>query len=207
MATVSRELAPVVPVAVPHARVLREAMLLAFMLATAVPFAMRVADVRLAPMATLAALGDQRLFRLLTGSAGLALIGCQFMLPLLRRWGSRHPHARLRVVERLHTLNGAPLLLVVLAHTSGRPGRGVLTWLLTALTAMLLMAQAGQVLKAQLWSRAQPESHPSARDLERNHAANGADGWVHQSGLQLHVSLAVLVLVLTAFHVLSVLYY
>ena len=206
MATVSHELNPAAPVAIPHARVLREAILFAFMLATAVPFAMRVADVRFAPLATLAALSDQRLFRILTGSTGLAFIACQFMLPLLRRCGGNHARAR-SCMERLHTLNGAPLLLVVLAHTSGRPGRGALAWLLTALTAMLLMAQAGQVLKAHLSWRAQPESHPSARDLERNDAANGADGWVHQSGLQLHVSLAVLVLVLTAFHVLSVLYY
>ena len=206
MATAGRELAPIAPVAVPHAPVLREAIVLAFMLATAVPFAMRVADVRPAPLATLAALCDQRLVRILTGSTGLALIGCQSMLPLLRRWGSRSPRAR-RLVERLHTLNGLPLLLVVLAHTSGRPGRGALTWLLTALTAMLLIAQAGQVLKAHVWWRAQPESDPSARDLERNHAANGTDGWLHQSGLQLHVSLAVLVLVLTAFHVLAVLYF
>jgi hypothetical protein len=206
MATASRELTPAAPVAVPHARVLREAILLTFMLAAAVPFAMRVADVRFAPLASLAAFGDQRLFRLLTGGAGLALIGCQFMLPLLRRFGRRYPRAR-SWVGQLHTLNGAPLLLVVLAHTGGRPGRGALAWLLTALTAMLLTAQAGHVLKAHLWWRAQPESHPSARDLERNAAANGVDGWVHQSGLQLHVSLAVLVLVLTAFHVLSVLYY
>ena len=206
MATASRELAPIAPVAAPHAPVMREAIVLALMLATAVPFAMHVADVRPAPLAALAALCDQRLLRILTGSTGLVLIGCQSMLPLLRRWGSRSPRAR-RLVERLHTLNGLPLLLVVLAHTSGRPGRGALTWLLTALTAMLLIAQAGQVLKAHVWWRAQPESHPSARDLERNEAANGTDGWLHQSGLQLHVSLAVLVLVLTAFHVLAVLYY
>jgi hypothetical protein len=205
MATASHKFTPIARVAAPQARVLREAIVLTLMLATAVPFAMRVANVPLAPLATLAAFGDQRLFRMLTGSAGLALIGFQFMLPLLRRWETGRSLARR--MERLHTLNGAPLLLVVLAHTSGRPGRGVLAWLLTALTAMLLMAQAGQVLKAYVWWRAQPESHPSALDLERNHAANGADGWVHQSGLQLHVSLAVLVLVLTAFHVLSVLYY
>jgi hypothetical protein len=210
MASASRNLAPAAPAGAaslaPHPHVVREAILLAFMGASALPFALHAGGVSFGPLATLAALGELRLFKMLTGGAGLALIGCQLLLPALRRWGGTHPRALARLQE-VHTLNGAPLLLIVLAHTGGRPGRGLLTWLLMALVGMLLVAQGGHVAKALVWWRAQPESAPSEHDLRRNEAANTAGGWIHQSGLQLHVSLAVLVLVFLFFHVLSVLYF
>jgi len=207
MATASRNLAPSAPVALaPHPHVLREAMLLTFMVAGVMPFALQAGGVSFGPLQTLAALGEIRLFRILTGGAGLALIACQLLLPALRRWGRTHPRALARLQD-VHTLNGAPLLLIVLAHTGGRLGRGLLSGLLLALVGMLLCAQGGHVAKALLWSRAQPESSPSPRDLHRNEAANTAGGWVHQSGLQLHVCLAALVLVLLFFHVLAVLYF
>ena len=207
MASASRNLAPATPSAsAPHPRVVREAILLAFMGASVLPFALGAGGVSLGPLATLAALGEARLFKMLTGGAGLALIGCQLLLPALRRWPRTHPRTLARLQE-VHTLNGAPLLLIVLAHTGGRPGRGLLTWLLMALVGMLLVAQGGHVAKALVSSRAQLESGPSPNDLRRNEAANTPGGWVHQSGLQLHVSLAVLVLVFLFFHVLAVLYF
>jgi hypothetical protein len=205
MATASRNL-PSVPVGLaPHPHVLREAILLAFMGASALPFALQASGVTVGPLATLAMLGEVRLFKLVTGSLGLALIAGQLVLPALRRWGGRaHPRALARLQE-VHTLNGAPLLLVVLAHTGARPGRGALTGLLMALVGMLLVAQSGHVAKAVFWSRAQSDPSPAA--LHRNEIANTPEGWLHQSGLQLHVSLAILVLVLLFFHVLSVLYF
>jgi hypothetical protein len=205
MATASRNL-PAVPAGLaPHPHVLREAILLAFMGASALPFALQAGGVTFAPLATLAALGEARFFKLATGGLGLALIAGQLVLPALRRWGGgAHPRALARLRE-IHALNGAPLLLIVLAHTGGRPGRGALTWLLLALVGMLLVAQSGHVAKAVFWWRAQSDPSPAA--LHRNEIANTAEGWVHQSGLQLHVSLAVLVLVLLFFHVLSVLYF
>jgi hypothetical protein len=172
--------------------------------ASVIPFALYAGGISVGPLATLAALADSRLFRLATGSAGLALIAGQLLLPALRRWGGAHPRLLSRLQE-VHALNGAPLLLIVLAHTGGRPGRGALSWLLLALVGMLLVAQGGHLAKAVFWWRAQSDPSPAA--IHRNEIANTADGWVHQSGLQLHVSLAVLVLVLLFFHVLSVLYF
>src|SRR4029450_17208 len=207
MATVSRDFVrPVPPGLAPHPHVVREAILLVAMGMLALPFVLRVAGVADGLQASLATLSDNRTFRLASGSLGAAFIAAQLLMPALRRFGRRNPRvlARLRDV---HTLNGAPLLLVVLAHTGGRPGRGALTALLLALTAMLLTAQAGPGLKARLWWRAQPEASPGPRDLMRNQVANGADGWLHQSGLQLHVCLAVTVLVLVVFHAVSVLYF
>jgi hypothetical protein len=205
MATASRNLPAVPSGLAPHPHVLRESILLAFMGASALPFALHAAGVGAGPLATLAALGESRVFKLATGGLGLALIAGQLVLPALRRWGGGgHPRALARLQE-VHALNGAPLLLTVLAHTGGRPGRGALTWLLMALVGMLLVAQGGHVAKAIFWWRAQV--HPSPAAVHRNEIANTAEGWVHQSGLQLHVSLAVLVLVLLFFHVLSVVYF
>lgn len=208
MATVSRDLVRSAPPSslTPHPHVVREAILLVAMGALVLPFALRLAGVADGLLASLAALSDQRTFRLWSGGVGGALIAAQLLMPALRRFGPRHPRVMARLRD-LHTLGGAPLLLVVLAHTGGRAGRGALTGLLLALTAMLLTAQAGHVLKAHLWWRAQPEASPAPRDLLRNQVANGADGWLHQSGLQLHVCLAVIVLVLVVFHALSVFYF
>lgn len=205
MATASRNLPHPLPVGLaPHPHVVREAILLAFMGASVLPFALRAGGVSVGPLATLAALAESRLFKLVTGSAGLALIAGQLLLPALRRFGRVHPRLLARLQE-VHALNGAPLLLIVLAHTGGHPGRGALTWLLMALVGMLLVAQGGHLAKAVFWWRAQSDASPGA--VHRNEIANTADGWVHQSGLQLHVSLAILVLVLLFFHVLSVLYF
>lgn len=205
MATASRNLPHPLPVGLaPHPHVLREAILLAFMGGSVLPFALHAVGVSAGPLATLAALGEARLFKLVTGSLGLALIAGQLLLPALRRFGSAHPRVLARLQE-VHALNGAPLLLIVLAHTGGRVGRGALSWLLMALVGMLLVAQGGHVAKAVFWWRAQTDPTPAA--VHRNEIANTADGWVHQSGLQLHVSLAILVLVLLFFHVLSVLYF
>jgi cytochrome b561 len=205
MATASRDIPHPVPAGlVAHPHVLREAALLGFMCASVLPFALHAAGVSVGPLATLAALSEMRVFRLVTGSVGMALVAGQLVLPALRRWGHAHPRVLARLQE-MHALNGAPLLLIVLAHTGGRLGRGVLTWLLMALVGMLLVAQGGHLAKALFWWRAQSDPSPAA--AHRNEIANTPDGWVHQSGLQLHVSLAILVLVLLFFHVLSVLYF
>jgi hypothetical protein len=205
MATASRDL-PGVPAGLgahPHAP--REAILLAFMAASALPFALHSAGLGFGPLGTLAALAELRAFKVTTGCVGSALIAAQLLLPAMRRWGGPARPRALSRLQEVHALNGAPLLLVVLAHTGGRSGRGASSWLLGALVGMLLVAQCGHVAKAVFWSRAQ--SDPTAADLHRNEIANTADGWVHQSGLQLHVGLAVLVLVLLVFHVLAFLYF
>ena len=205
MATASRDL-PGVPVGLgAHPHVPREAILLAFMGASALPFALHAGGLSYGPLGTLAALGELRVFKLATGCIGLALIAAQLLLPVMRRWGGAARPRALARLQEVHALNGAPLLLVVLAHTGGRPGRGASSWLLMALVGMLLVAQTGHVAKAIFWWRAQ--SDPTAAALRRNEIANTADGWVHQSGLQLHVSLAVLVLVLLVFHVLAFFYF
>jgi hypothetical protein len=205
MATASRDL-PGVPVGLgPHPHVLREALLLALMAASVLPFALHAGGLLLGPLGALAALAEVRVFKVATGCVGAALIAGQLLLPALRRWGGRVPPRTLARLQDIHALNGAPLLLVVLAHTGGRPGSGASSWLLAALAGMLLVAQAGHVAKAVFWWRAQSE--PTDAALHRNAIANTADGWVHQSGLQLHVGLAVLVLVLLAFHVLAFFYF
>jgi cytochrome b561 len=185
-----------------------EALLLAVMTALAVPLILSLlTENRVAWLPRqLSDLADQRVFRLTSGLIGAAVVCLQGMLPLFVRFFPRQTRAT-DFWNRLHRLNGVPLLLAVLLHTGGGGGTHMHRWLLGALVMMLLTAQGGHVLKAYLWFRACPELSPSAMDLWRDKVTNTRGGWFHQAGRQIHVLFATIVIVLLLFHALSVYYF
>jgi hypothetical protein len=191
-----------------HPGVRHEAILFLLTLAAAMPLlaSLRSADAAGGALGTFAPLLESRLYRQLTGGLGLGLIVVQGALSGRRRL--RAGHERLwRRWEGWHRHAGVPLLVVALAHTGGRAGHNLNQWLLACLVGMVLLTQASHVLKEYLWSRTRPEAHPRPADLHRNEAANTDDGWLHQAGLQMHVMLAVALVILLLAHVWSVYYY
>jgi hypothetical protein len=105
-----------------------------------------------------------------------------------------------------HKLAGVAAMFVVAAHTGGGWGANLNRALVTALVSLIVIAQLGHAGKA--WVGAAARRNPQPGLLARlDAAANTESGPLHRAGLQIHTLLAVTVLVLGAFHVLSVYYF
>jgi hypothetical protein len=195
-------------VSMPHPGVGHEAILFVLTLAAAMPLLASALgeDQASRPLAVFAPLLESRLYRQLSGGLGLGLIVFQASLASRRRLAAARP-GMWRRWEGWHRHAGVPLLLVALAHTGGRAGLNLNRLLLLCLLGMVLLTQASHVMKAYLWSRAHHAERPRAADLQRDEAANSAEGWLHQAGLQTHVMLATALAILLLAHVWSVYYF
>ncbi|HEV8629644.1 MAG TPA: hypothetical protein VGV61_04945 [Thermoanaerobaculia bacterium] len=145
-----------------------------------------------------------RLFRDITGFAGLAVIAAQLSLIARRRLRRLTAPARQRWLQ-VHKVTGPLLLLVVVVHTGGRTGSNSNALLWASMCTMLVLAQSGHVFKAYVRLRALSLATSAAMSLDE--AANADDGWVHLAGYQLHVVLAVAVTLLLCAHVFSVYFF
>jgi hypothetical protein len=201
MATAS---APVIEGAREHAAVepsvVGELCLLFGVAAAAAPLVVsRLGDPTVASLRFLAPFTESTRFRVVTGSAGLAVMLFQWLLSARSRTRLRLPGA-LDSWRSSHRFTGVALLYVVAVHTAGRWGVNLNGWLTLTLVAMMLVTQTGHVAKAFFAARAR---EGTGKVVAIDAAMNGEHGWVHQAGLQLHVVLACTGLVLALFHALA----
>lgn len=143
-----------------------------------------------------------RLARERTGFALGALVVVQSAVGVLTR---KVPSWRQRL-HSFHKLAGVAAMSIVAAHTGGRWGANLNRALIAAMVSIIVIAQLGHLGKA--WVGAAAQRRPEQRLLARlDGAANTESGRLHRAGLHIHTLLAVTVLVLAAFHVLSVYYF
>lgn len=184
--------------------------LLVFLLLTAVaaPLLRGLVDpAAVDPLPALGGLTATPLRRQATGFAGLFVILFQ-MAHALRRGRGRHPVGAQARWSTAHKLAALVLVPLIFLHTGGRPGVGANRLLLAALLALVLVAQAGHVMKALAHDRVHAEGRCPTGPMRRfEYQANADDGLVHSAGHRVHVVLATAAGVLLLFHVFCVYYF
>jgi nitrite reductase (NADH) large subunit len=144
-------------------------------------------------------LAENHLFREITGFALLALILVEVLYSIRKRTQVRLPGDRTQW-RSVHMMLGATLIPLVVIHTGGRWGMNLNAWLLTSLFAVVLIGVAGKIGEAVRLRRAVQRAGQGA-------AAVKASGPYHAAWLWLHTVAVAALVVLLAFHILSVYYF